>query len=143
MTWRTAILFFKRPLRRHVIQFLVLAVAENIIRLHERMDFARAFVNDRGFRVPQEAGNRIFVRIAVSAVDLNRIIRRFIGKITSLPFCQRCFPCVALSLVFHLACAVDKQPAHLIAGLHIGEHLLDKLVLADRFAECRNGYGSI
>src|SRR6266850_4596942 len=69
-----------RLLRRYVRRQLaprrpVSAVAEQVIGLHEFVDFARAFVDDRALAVPVEAAHGVLVGVTVGPVDLNRISR--------------------------------------------------------------------
>src|SRR5262245_61588576 len=48
-------------------------VAEEIVCLHDLVDFARAFVNHRALAIPEEPADRILVGVAVCAVDLHGI----------------------------------------------------------------------
>ena len=56
-------------------QRLVLPVAEQVIGLHEGVDLARALVDDRALGVAQVALDRVLVRVAVGAVDLDGVHR--------------------------------------------------------------------
>src|SRR6267143_1156537 len=49
----------------------VLTVAEQIVGLHDLVNLARAFVDDRAFAIPVETPDRILVGVAVRAVDLH------------------------------------------------------------------------
>src|SRR5688572_16910895 len=54
----------------------VLPVAERVVRLHDLVDLARAFVDHGRLAVPVEAADGIFVGVAVAAVDLDRVAGR-------------------------------------------------------------------
>src|SRR5699024_5512426 len=77
----------------------------------------------------------ILIGIAVRAVDLDCIVCCFVGKVTRLPFGERCFARVALARIFQFAGSVDEKAAHLQASFHVSNHLSDELMLADRLSE--------
>ncbi len=54
----------------------VVPVAEQVVGLHDLVDFARALVDHGTLAVAIEAAHRVFVRVAVGAVDLDRVGRR-------------------------------------------------------------------
>src|SRR5699024_11235975 len=58
-----------------------------------------------------------------------------VGKVTRLPFGERCFARVALARIFQFAGSVDEKAAHLQASFHVSKHLLDELMLVDRLSE--------
>src|SRR4051794_27889783 len=59
--------FFLYICRQFAARRTVGAVAEQVIGLHDFVNFARAFVNDRAFAVAEEAADGILVRVAVGA----------------------------------------------------------------------------
>src|SRR6185436_15156148 len=52
---------------------VVRPVAEQVVGLHQLVNFTRAFVNHRAFAVAIEAPDRVLVRVAVGAVNLHRV----------------------------------------------------------------------
>src|SRR5215813_9018064 len=48
-------------------------IAEQVIRLHHLVDFARALVDDGALAVAVETADRILVRVPVGAVDLHGV----------------------------------------------------------------------
>src|SRR5262245_7380780 len=66
---------------------LVLAIGERVLGLDDRVELARALVDHRGLGVPEIALHRELVRIAVRAVDLDRVegaLDRVLGRV---PLC--------------------------------------------------------
>ena len=113
----------------------VLAVAERVVGLDERVELARALVDHRGLGVAQVALDRELVRVAVRAVDLDRVERagdRVVGRV---PLRERRLARVPDAVVLQEAGAPDEEPAGLDPGEHLREHLLHELVLADLVAE--------
>src|SRR5471032_3126751 len=49
------------------------AVAEQVVGLHQLVDFARALIDDRALAIAIEASDRILVRVAVRPVDLHGV----------------------------------------------------------------------
>ena len=60
---------------RRAAQRPVLAVAEQVVGLDQRVQLAGALVDDRRLGVAQVALDRVLVRVAVRAVDLDRVER--------------------------------------------------------------------
>src|SRR5579871_4399753 len=54
----------------------IVAVAEQVVGLHDRVNLTRALVDDRAFAVAVETADGILVRVAVGAVDLDGVARR-------------------------------------------------------------------
>ena len=113
----------------------VLAVAEGVVGLDERVELARPLVDDRRLRVAQVALDRELVRVAVGAVDLDRVERGLDRVLGGVPLGEAGLAGVAEALVLEPRGAPDEEPAHLGAGGHLGDELLDQLVLADLLAE--------
>ena len=113
----------------------VLAIAQRVVGLDQRVELARPLVDDRRLRVAQVALDRELVRVAVGAVDLDRVERALDGVLGGVPLGEARLARVAQALVLEPGRAPDEQPAHLGAGGHLGDHLLDQLVLADLLAE--------
>src|SRR5215213_987575 len=68
---------------------LVLPVAEGVVRLQDGVDLPRALVDHRTAGVSPEALDRVFVGIAIGAVNLNGVVRRFQGGVAAVPLHQR------------------------------------------------------
>src|SRR5256885_14796962 len=49
------------------------AVAEEVIGLHDLVNLARAFVDDRALAIAVEASGRVLVRVPIGAVDLHAV----------------------------------------------------------------------
>ena len=117
----------------------VLAITQCVVGLDERVELARPLVDDRGLRVAQVALDRELVRVAVGAVDLDGVERALDRVLRRVPLGQARLACVAQYLVLEPAGLPDEEPAHLGAGGHLRDHLLDQLVLADLLPEvCRS-----
>ena len=95
------------------------------------MNVARAFVDDRGFAVAQVAFDRIVVRITVGAVNFDRHRGRRLAAHRRLPLCQAGRAATRQSFVLQPARLQPKQTAHLIVGFHVGDLLLDQLMIRD------------
>src|SRR6266851_3465752 len=67
--------------RKRLLDWTVLAVAERVFALQDRMDLARAFIDDRGARVTQEPFDRVLGRIPVSAVHLDGVVGGVEGRV--------------------------------------------------------------
>src|SRR2546428_9883481 len=81
----------------------VLTVAEQIVGLHDLVNLARAFVDDRAFAIPVETPDRILVGIAVRAVDLDRVTRRALRRHGREPLRKSGLARVALTRVLQPA----------------------------------------
>src|SRR5947199_8033210 len=77
------------------------SVPEQIVGLHDLVNLARAFVNDRALAVPEETADRVLVRIAVRAVNLHRVSRGALGRDGREPFREAGLARVALAVVLH------------------------------------------
>ena len=108
------------------------AIAEHVVGLHQLVDLARAFVDHRALAVAVEAADRVFVGVAVGAVDLHRVAGRALRGDRGEPLRQPGLPGVAAALVLQEAGAQPEQPRRLIVGLHLRDHLLHELMLGDR-----------
>src|SRR5262245_30106249 len=113
----------------------VLAVAEQIVRLHDLVDLAGAFVDDRALAVPEESADRVLVGVAVRAVDLHRITGGALRRHGGEPLGETGLARIALSLVLQPARSQPQQTRRLIVRLHLRDHFLHQLVLADLDAE--------
>src|SRR5262245_55001267 len=121
--------------RQLATQRLVLAESEDVIRLHDGVNLAGAFVDHRTLAVAIEPSDWILVRIAIGAVHLNCVAGRALGRDRGKPFGQTRFARVALPGVLQPAAAQPQQPRHLVVGLHARDHFLDELVLRDCLSE--------
>src|SRR5213592_4598940 len=109
----------------------IAAVAEQIVGLHQFVDFARAFVDDCAFAVPVEPSHGVLVRIAIGAVDLDGIACGPFGGDGGKPFGEAGLAGVAAAVVLQPARAEPQQPRRLVVGFHLGDHFLHQLVLSD------------
>src|SRR5262245_32468910 len=64
------------------------AVAEEIVGLHDFVNFACAFVNDRAFAIAIETADRVLVGITVGAMDLNGVAGGALGRHRGKPLGQ-------------------------------------------------------
>src|SRR5215831_1904488 len=99
------------------------------------MDFPGALVDDRALAVAEETPHWILVRVAVGAMDLNGVAGRTLRRDSREPLRQTRFTRVAASLVLQPARSQPEQARRLIVGLHLRDHLLDELMLADLYAK--------
>ena len=99
------------------------------------MDLARAFVDHRALAVAVEAADRILVGVAVGAVDLHGVAGGALRRDGREPLRQPGLARVAPSLVLQPARAQPQQARRLIVRLHLRDHFLHELVLADLDAE--------
>src|SRR5262249_7266178 len=113
----------------------VRSIAEQIVGLHDFVNLARAFVDDRALAVAEEAPDRILVGIAVRAVNLDGVASRTLGRDGREPLRQPGLAGVAQTLVLEPARSDPEQPRGLIVGFHLRDHLLHELVLPDLDAE--------
>src|SRR5262245_59861545 len=97
----------------------ILTVAEQIVRLHDLVDLARAFVDDRALAVPEAASDRVLVGVTVGAVDLYRIPRRPLRRHRREPLGETGLARVALSLVLQPARSQPQQARRLVVRLHL------------------------
>jgi hypothetical protein len=121
--------------RQFTSRWPITAIAEQIVGLHQLVDLAGALVDDRALRVAPEPADGIFVGVAVRAVDLNRITRRALGRHRRKPLREPRFARVALALVLEPARSQPQQARRLVVRLHLRDHFLDQLMLADLDAE--------
>src|SRR5438045_1632336 len=121
--------------RKHAPKLFVLAESERVFGLEKLMDLHRSFVDDLAFGVPEKPADRIFVGIAVSAVNLDGVVGGVERRSRSNPFGQRGFARISLPLVFHPSGTKPEQLGVIVAGHHLGDHLLNELVLANHLPE--------
>src|SRR5665213_1182313 len=88
----------------------IAAIAEEIVGLHQFVNLARAFVDDRALAIAEEAAGRIFVGVAVRAVNLDAVGRGALGRDGGKPLRQTGFARVARAVVLHPAGAPPEQP---------------------------------
>src|SRR2546428_9661800 len=127
----TVVSFVEGPFRQGDARGLVLARAQRIIRLQQRVDLAGALVNDGTLGVAKEALDGIFIGITVGTVDLYRVARSLLRRHRGVPLRERSLAGVAHPLVLHPSRAQIQQAADLVVPRHARDHLLDELVLAD------------
>ena len=68
------------PRRQLAARRPVRPVAEQVVGLHQLVNLARAFVDHRALAIAIEPPDRIFVRIAVGAVNLHRVAGRALRR---------------------------------------------------------------
>ena len=112
-----------------------MAVAEQVIGLHQGVDLRGSLVDDRALAVAQVTLDRVLVAVAIRAVDLDRVERALHGVVRAEPLGKAGFARAALAGVLLPAGLEDEQPPGFDAGVHVGEHLLNQLVPADLLAE--------
>src|SRR5262245_21255174 len=113
----------------------VLAVAEQIVRLHDLVDLAGAFVDERALAVPEISSDRVLVGVAVRAVNLHRVARGALRRHAREPFGETGLARIALSLVLQPTRSQPQQTGGVIVRLHLRDHFLHQLMLADLDAE--------
>ena len=79
------------------------AIAEQVVGLHQLVNLARAFVDDRALAVAEEAPDRILVRVAVRAVNLHGVAGGLLGRDGGEPFREPGLARVARPVVLHPA----------------------------------------
>src|SRR6478609_99396 len=113
----------------------VLSVSERAVGLDQGVELAGPLVDDGSLRVAQVALHREFVRVAVGAVDLDGVEGALHRVLGGVPLGEAGLARIAQALVLEPGRPPDEQPAHLGPGRHLGDHLLDQLVLADLLSE--------
>src|SRR6185369_84115 len=116
-------------------QWPVLAVAEGVVGLDERVQLGGALVDHGGLRVPEVALDGELIGIAVRAVDLDRVEGALHGVVGGVPLGEGGLAGVADAVVLEKARAPDEEPSGLDPGQHLRQHLLDQLMLPDLLAE--------
>src|SRR6266550_5397736 len=92
-------------------------VAEEVVGLHQFVDFTCPFVNHRTLAVAIEPPDGILVGVAVGTMDLHRIAGRALGGHGREPLRQPRFARVAAPDVLQPAGAHPQQARRLIVGL--------------------------
>src|SRR5581483_2433152 len=92
-------------------------------------------VDDRALAVAVEASGRVLVGVAVGAVDLHAVAGRALRRDRREPLGETGLARVALAAVLQPARSQPEQPRRLIVRLHLRDHFLHQLVLADLDAE--------
>src|SRR5260370_6500805 len=121
--------------RKRFVDWTVLAVAERVLAMQDRMDLERAFVDDRGARITQEALDRVLGRIPVSAVNLDGVVGGIEGRVRGVLLGHRNVACVPKALVLHPRDFEIEEAADLVVTRHPGDHLLYQLVAPDLLTE--------
>src|SRR5712692_429099 len=86
-------------------------------------------------RVAIQALDHEFLRVAVAAVDAQRLVRVLERRLGGEELRHAGLHVAALAPVVDLGRLLDQQPRRLGARRHLAELELDRLVLADRLAE--------
>src|SRR4051794_5803549 len=87
----------------------IAAIAEQVVRLHQFVDFPRALVNDGRFAVSVEAADRILIGVSVRAMNLHGIGRGTLRSDSGKPFRETCLPRVAPAHVLQPSGSKPKQ----------------------------------
>src|ERR1044072_4677523 len=103
--------------------------AERPVGLHECVYVARALIDDCGLAVAQIALDGIVVRVAVRAVNFNCHRRGLLAADGRLPLRQRGRARVRAPLILEPAGLEPEQVRHLVVGFHVGNLLLDELMV--------------
>src|SRR5262249_19179191 len=125
----------RAPGRQLAARRAIRPVAQDVIGLHQLMNLTRAFVDDRALAVPEESAHGVLIGIPIGAMDLYRIACRTLRGDRGEPLCQPCLSRVPLPVVLQPAGAQPQQAGSLIVRLHLRDHFLHELVLADFDAE--------
>src|SRR6266545_78829 len=116
-------------------QRTVLAVTERVVGLDERMQLAGPLVDHRRFGVAQVALDGELVAVAVRAVDLDRVQGGLDRMLRGVPLGEAGLAGVAPAVVLQPAGSPHQEAPRLRATGHVGQHLLDELVVTDLLAE--------
>src|SRR3954454_2700905 len=110
-------------------------VPEQVIGLHDFVNLAGTFVDNGAFAIPVKAADRVFIGVAVRAVNLHGVAGGALRRHRGEPLCQAGLAGVAESLVLHPAGSKPQQAGRLIIRLHLRDHFFHELMLADLDAE--------
>ena len=99
------------------------------------MHLRRALVDDRRAGVSERSLDPVLGAVAVRAVHLDREVRRAERRLGCVPLRERRLARVPDALVLHPRGLEDEELRRLVAEDHLGEHVLDELVLPDRLTE--------
>src|SRR6266540_2833025 len=116
-------------------QRTVLAVTERVVGLDEGMQLAGPLVDHRRFGVAQVALDGELVAVAVRAVDLDRVQGGLDRMLRGVPLGEAGLAGVAPAVVLQPAGSPHEEAPRLRATGHVGQHLLDELVVADLLAK--------
>src|SRR5262249_25404155 len=111
------------------------AVAEQVIGLHHFVNLAGALVDDRPLAVAIKAPRGIFVGIAVGAVHLHAVAGGALGRDRGEPLPEPRLARLAAAGILEEPGAHPQQARRLVIALHLRDHFLHQLVLADLDAE--------
>src|SRR5215208_6774088 len=114
---------------------LICAVAEQVIRLHDLVNLACAFVDNRALAITIEAAHRVLVRVAVRTVNLHGVTGGALRRHRREPFRQAGFSRVPAAFVFQPSCPGPQQPRRLVVRFHLRNQLFDELMRANLDAE--------
>src|SRR5262245_7481046 len=99
------------------------------------MNVAWTLVDDRALAVSVEAAHRVFVRVAVGAVNLHGVARRALGGDRRKPLGQPGLTCIAPAMVFQPPRSHPQQPRCLVVRFHLRDQLFHELMRPDFHAE--------
>src|SRR5438552_641165 len=121
--------------RERLLDRTVVAIAERVLALQDRVHLTRALVDDRRAGVAQKAFDGILGGIPIRAVDLDSVMRGVERRIRRVLLRHRNLSRVASARVLHPCDFEIQQAADLVIARHLSDHLLDQLVAPDLLAE--------
>src|SRR6185369_1467387 len=104
-------------------------------RYYDPLYFIRPFVDLGNLRIPVHPLNFVIGDVAVTAMNLDSLLGDKDGGFGRAHLAHGRLHGVVHLVVLHPGRLVDKQLAHLDAGVHVGQLELDRLEVADRSAE--------
>src|SRR5450631_2842001 len=109
--------------------------AQELARDHHLLDLVGPLADLGQLGVAQVALDVELAGVAVAAVDLHGGVAGADGRPRRVVLGDRRFLGGALSLILHPGGAPDEQARGVQLGRHVGQHVLDRLELAERLAE--------
>src|SRR5262245_18004493 len=106
----TVLVAIVSPGRQLTARRLVVAVTEQIVRLHDLVDLASALVDHCTLAVPVKPAHRVLIGIAIGTVDLHGIAGRTLRSDRRKPLGEACLARIAAPFVLQPARTHPEQP---------------------------------
>src|SRR5436190_6737920 len=116
---------------------LARGLPREVARDDEPLDLARPLVDLRDARVAVVSLDRIVAKVAIAAMDLDRLGTHPLGELRGVELGLRCFGEARLAGAAHARCVKDQQARGVDARMHVGEVISDGRVLDQLLAELR------